>query len=68
MRTKKKVGSGRLRESRDGKIRKLRNVRFSDAEWAWLKEAAEESGRSLAAFVRLKVLRGMEKENPNSQP
>jgi len=59
---------GRNRESRDGKtIRKLRNLRYSDAEWRWLKKRAKADGVSVAAFVRAKTLVGMPARNPNAR-
>ncbi len=54
--------------SRDGGFRKMRGNRWSDAEWAWLLEQAEEKGITRSALIRSKALRGMPTENPDARP
>jgi hypothetical protein len=52
-------GSGPPIRSRDGNVRRLRAIRFSDGEWGWLQEQAEGKGVGVSEFIRERVLKGM---------
>ena len=54
--------------SKDGGERKIRSIRFSDAEWAYLQDAAEKRETSASALVRVIALRGMAVENEDAAP
>lgn len=53
-------------QSMDGGERIGRNIRFSDAEWDWVHDQAVDRDMTASALIRLKVLQGMPKDNPNA--
>ncbi len=61
---KKTSGHGRPSESRDGGVRKMRYVRYSDAEWAWASKAAKRLSLPVSAYVREPSIEGMPITNP----
>jgi hypothetical protein len=50
----KRLGSGRPAAGDD--LKKPRSIKFSDAEWDWVKQEARRHGLSASEYIRSKVL------------
>lgn len=50
----KRQGSGRPSAGDD--LKKPRSIKFSDAEWDWLKQEASRQGITISEYIRSKVL------------
>ena len=51
-------------ESKDGKPRRQRDLRLSDAEWKFIAAKAKDAGLTVSGWIRKRILRGMAILNP----
>lgn len=50
---------GRPPASADGARREPRQIRFTDAEWSWVRTQAANHGQHAAEWIRARLLLGM---------